>query len=323
MKIILPKKGIIRAQEIDISRDVTIIYGLNNCGKTSALKLMNDFWDRQLIEKFVSKVPDEISNKLSLYIPTNRVVVSIRLTEQEAFGDIEDIINHKRGIYTEYDLHLKRIRDYLLEFEFVKKFIEYAVDKIFHTGLSGFDVRHSDGIENIINIYVNIIWILTWNIDLRAIGEKEFHELIQNTSAYILIDEIEMFLHVSVQSNLIESLTQDFPSCSFVLSTHSPLLLTRYRNSSVFHLENGVLNLICDDLYFKDLDNIYESYFHVKELPEQVGKDIRYLGDVLLCEEEPDKTKIEAIVSDIQKKYPNLYRKYNTLIIKAKDRADL
>lgn len=202
-------------------------------------------------------------------------MVSTRFTEIKAFDDIESIINYKRESYAEYDLHLKGIRDFLLKSEFVKKFIKKAVDRIFHTKLSGFDDRYSDGIENIINIYANIIWILTWNISFEGISEKEFAKCIRNTPAYILIDEIEMFLHVSVQSNLIESLTKDFPSCSFVLSTHSPLLLTRYRDSNIFHLKNGIFHQVCDDLYYKDLDNIYESYFHVKELPEQIGEDIR------------------------------------------------
>ncbi|RKI41114.1 hypothetical protein D7V86_14035 [bacterium D16-51] len=49
-----------------------------------------------------------------------------------------------------------------------------------------------------------------------------------------MIDEIEMFLHVNIQSRLISSLKEDFPQCSFILTTHSPLLLTRYRNCLIY-----------------------------------------------------------------------------------------
>lgn len=189
--------------------------------------------------------------------------------------------------------------------------------------ISDFNVRYSDGIEDIINIYANIIWILTWNIDFSQTNEKRFQWLISNGTSYILIDEIEMFLHVSVQSNLIESLTRDFPACKFVFSTHFPLLLTRYKNTHIFYMEDGMLHSVCDDLYFKDLDTIYESYFKVRELPDEVGEAIRYLGEIVLCQQEPDKVEVEAVTSKIQNKYPNLYRKYNTLIIKAKDIAGL
>ena len=323
MKIALPKQGMIREQEIDISGDVTIIYGLNNCGKTSVLKLMDRFLDRQLITKLFHGRLDESFNEPSLYIPTNRVTKSIRLTEMKEFEDLESIINYKQEMYTEYDLHLKGIRDYLLRSEYVKTFIRNAVYQIFGIRISDFNARYSDGIEDIINIYANIIWVLTWDIDFSETDEKQFREFISIGQSYILIDEIEMFLHVSVQSKLIECLTGDFPECRFVFSTHSPLLLTRYRNTNIYYMEDGILNPICDDLYFKDLDAIYESYFKVKELPDEVGKDIRYLGELVLYHEEPDKQRIESITSKIQNSYPNLYRKYNTLIMKAKDRVGL
>ncbi len=323
MKITLPKQGMIKEQEIEISGGVTLIYGLNNCGKTSVLKLMDRFLDRQLIIKIFYELMGESFNLPSLYIPTNRVTKSIRLTEMKEFKDLESIINYKQEMYTEYDLHLKGIRDYLLDSGYVKSFIRNAIYKIFGIRISDFNTRYSDGIEDIINIYANIIWILTWNIYFSETDEKQFRNFITNGQSYILIDEIEMFLHVSVQSNLIECLTSDFPACSFVFSTHSPLLLTRYRNTNIFYMEDGILKPICDDLYFKDLDAIYESYFNVKEIPDEIGKDIRYLGELVLYQEEPDKSRVETIASKIQNDYPNLYRKYNTLIIKAKDRVGL
>ena len=300
MIVTLPEQGMIKEQEINLANNVTIIYGYNNCGKTSALKLINQFFDRQSILGFFEKIPDETLEYVSLYIPTNRVVVSTRLTELKAFEDIENMINYKRELYAEYDLHLKMIRDYLLNIKVVRDIIKNAVNRMFHIDLSDFDVRCSDGVENIINIYLNIIWILTWNIDIKKIEENEFKKLILNAAPYILIDEIEMFLHVNVQSNLIENLVYDFPSCNFVFSTHSPLLLTRHKDAMIFQMEDGWLHPICEDLYFKDLDIIYESYFNVKELPDQIGSDIRYLGEVVLCRENPDKVKIWAIVENIR-----------------------
>lgn len=323
MKIALPESGVIKKQEIDLSDNATIIYGLNNCGKTSVLKQINCSFDRYSMTQFLENTANGAMGKLSLYIPTNRVVVSTRLTDLKTFEDIESVINYKQELHKEYDFHLKEMRDYLLKSEAVKIFIKDAVDKIFHIELTDFNIRYSDGIENIVNIYVNIIWILTWNTVVLEMSESEFLRYIKGASSYILIDEIEMFLHVSVQSNLIESLTHDFPMCHFVLSTHSPLLLTRYRESSIFCMEDGILNKIDDNLYFKDLDNIYESYFNVKELPQQIEYDIRYLGEVLMCEEEPDKERIDDITLNIQNNYPNLYRKYNNWIVKAKDKADL
>lgn len=323
MIVILPEQGMIKKQEIDLSNKVTIIYGHNNCGKTSVLRLINQFFDRRSIAGFFEKVSNEAFDNISLYIPTNRVVVSTRLTELQAFEDIENMINYKRELYAEYDLHLKMIRDYLLDFKIVRDMIKNAVSRMFDIDLDDFNARCSDGVENIINIYLNIIWILTWNVDFKRIEEDEFKKLLLKGSPYILIDEIEMFLHVNVQSNLIKNLTDDFPRCNFIFSTHSPLLLTRHKDAMIFRMESGILFQIPDDLFFKDLDIIYESYFNVKELPEQIGNDIRYLGEVVLGQEQADKEKIRDIVSNIYSKYHNLYHKYNTLIVKAKDRANI
>ena len=41
-----------------------------------------------------------------------------------------------------------------------------------------------------------------------------------------------------------------------MFTTHSPLLLSRYYNIRKFQLDNGILNEINADLYYKDLDNI-------------------------------------------------------------------
>lgn len=319
MKIVIQEQGIVKRQEIDLSDDVIIIYGYNNCGKTTILKLINQFCDRQAIENLF----EEKDYRLSMYIPTNRVVASRALTEIKDFGDTEDIINYKCTMYDKYDLHLKMIRDYLLDFKQVRSFITAAVSRMFDTAISDFNHRYSDGIENIINIYANIIWILTWDRELSDMEEATFQELMRKNAAYILIDEIEMFLHVCVQSKLINSLKTDFPECQFIFSTHSPLLLTRYKESQIYQLEDGVLQRIYDDLYFKDLDSIYESCFHVEELPGKVKEDINYLGAIILREEQPDKVKIESVISNLKDNYPNLYRKYNNLIVKAKDRAGI
>ena len=56
-------------------------------------------------------------------------------------------------------------------------------------------------------------------------------------------------------------------------TTHSPLLLSRYYNIRKFQLDNGILNEINADLYYKDLDNIYEVYFNVEEFPKGSGRD--------------------------------------------------
>lgn len=320
MTLNLPETGVIKQQAMQLSDDVVIIYGYNNCGKTSILKLITQLYDKQALEDFFHGQPFT----LSLYIPTNRIVLSGAFTEMITFHDVEDILNYKKTLYDSYyEFHLKTIRDYLLPFEIVRDFIQAALHKMFALQLTDFSSRNSDGIENILNIYTNIIWILLWDQDLSTMTQEQFLKLLSTSHALLLIDEIEMFLHVSIQSKLIDCLKSDFPNCSFLFSTHSPLLLTRYRHAEIYRLENGLLHPIYDDLFFKDLDAIYESCFHVSELPQELITSIKYLGNIVLGKETPDQIKVASILKFIRNNYPNLYHKYTNLMVKAGDRAGL
>lgn len=138
-----------------------------------------------------------------------------------------------------------------------------------------------------------------------------------------MIDEIEMFLHVNIQSRLISSMKKDFADCRFILTTHSPLLLTRYRQCLIYNIKNGRLEEIETDVYYEDLDIIYEQLFKVEELPEQVREGINYLGNVILKGKDIDGEKILEVAERIRKEYPNLYRRYNKMIIKAQSIGEL
>jgi predicted ATP-binding protein involved in virulence len=68
----------------------------------------------------------------------------------------------------------------------------------------------------------------------------------------ILIDEVDLHLHPSWQRSLINRLTQTFPNCQFLITTHSPLIISDYKHILVYTLTNGEL----------------------QELPSQYGQDV-------------------------------------------------
>ncbi|UYA62529.1 ATP-binding protein [Pectobacterium sp. F1-1] len=57
----------------------------------------------------------------------------------------------------------------------------------------------------------------------------------------ILIDELDMHLHPSWQRNIIERLTTTFPHCQFILTTHSPLVISDSKDVLVYSLDDGKL----------------------------------------------------------------------------------
>ena len=76
----------------------------------------------------------------------------------------------------------------------------------------------------------------------------------------ILIDEVDLHLHPSWQRSLCERLIQTFPNCQFILTTHSPLIISDCKNILVYMLIDGEL----------------------QELPSQYGQDANtVLSDVM------------------------------------------
>ena len=55
--------------------------------------------------------------------------------------------------------------------------------------------------------------------------------------AIVLIDEIETHLHVELQKRALPFLTRMFPNVQFIVTTHSPFVITSLSNAVVYDLE--------------------------------------------------------------------------------------
>lgn len=309
----LKGNDVIKEQDIEVTESLIGIYGYNNSGKTTILKEL----DKVIDEENIKCIVNDGEYIRSLFIPTNRVIVRQAHTSSTQIKDIEEFLAYKKDSYNEFDLHFKLIRENLLSNISVKQVIKNAILYMFGEDYEfDFDRRQSDGVENIINIYCSIIWLFTWDKDIEDIKYDKLKQLLCDTSAVVMIDEIEAFLHVYVQSRMLQKFKEDFSKCSFVFTTHSPLLLSRYYNIRKFQLDNGILNEINADLYYKDLDNIYEDYFNVEEFPKEVGEIINRLGDYI-CGEEYNRDVIVKDLEILNEQYANVKAKYPGLVAKA------
>ena len=309
----LKGNDVIKEQDIEVTESLIGIYGYNNSGKTTILKEL----DKVIDEENIKCIVNDGEYIRSLFIPTNRVIVRQAHTSSTPIKDIEEFLAYKKDSYNEFDLHLKVIRENMLGNSAVTQVIKNAILYMFGEDYEfDFDRRQSDGVENIINIYCSIIWLFTWDKDIEDIKYDKLKQLLCDTSAVVMIDEIEAFLHVYVQSRMLQKFKEDFSKCSFVFTTHSPLLLSRYYNIRKFQLDNGILNEINADLYYKDLDNIYEVYFNVEEFPKEAGAIINRLGDYI-CGEEYNRDVIVKDLEILNEQYANVKAKYPGLVAKA------
>ena len=78
----------------------------------------------------------------------------------------------------------------------------------------------------------------------------------------ILIDEIDLHLHPKWQRMLVLKLTKTFPNCQFIISTHSPHVLTHVKPENLFMLSVTERGLIAEhpaESYGKTVDRILED----------------------------------------------------------------
>lgn len=91
----------------------------------------------------------------------------------------------------------------------------------------------SDGIKNMIAMIADIAYrCVSLNGHLGKEAALKFKGL-------VMIDEIDMHLHPEWQQVVISSLEKAFANIQFILTTHSPQVLTTVKSSSICILENG------------------------------------------------------------------------------------
>ena len=62
---------------------------------------------------------------------------------------------------------------------------------------------------------------------------------LQDGKAIVLIDELDLHLHPRWQRTIVEKLTQTFPNCQFIATTHSPQIIGEVEPESILILERG------------------------------------------------------------------------------------
>ena len=83
----------------------------------------------------------------------------------------------------------------------------------------------------------------------------------------ILIDEIDLHLHPKWQRMIIPRLTDTFPNCQFIVSTHSPHVMTHVKPEHLFMLretEQGIVAEHPAESYGKNVDRILEDLMGLK-----------------------------------------------------------
>lgn len=118
----------------------------------------------------------------------------------------------------------------------------------------------SDGYSAIISIVTELL------LRMEAHESKNY-----DMQGVVLIDEVETHLHVELQKKILPFLTNFFPKLQFIVSTHSPFVLSSVSNSVVCDLESKI---VTSDLSGYSYDALIESYFYSDKYSDSIKQKI-------------------------------------------------
>lgn len=136
------------------------------------------------------------------------------------------------------------------EFEINKIFVtrpkdgNYQIEFVFKDGRKMFFDNLPQGYNRLLSIVFDIAYR---SYILNGVSEP---------TGIIFIDEVELHLHPTLAQEVLERLHKTFPLVQFIVSTHSPLVISNLKQSNG---ENKVVKLINEGMDFRNetVENIY------------------------------------------------------------------
>ena len=115
-----------------------------------------------------------------------------------------------------------------------------------------------------------------------AIANPERSEPLEG-EGIILIDEIDLHLHPKWQRMIVPRLQEVFPKCQFIISTHSPHVITHVHPESLYLLmqtDSGIVAERLAESYGKNVDRILEELMGMETTrPDWVSSSLRDIYD--------------------------------------------
>lgn len=108
----------------------------------------------------------------------------------------------------------------------------------------------------------------------------------------VIIDEIDAHLHVSLQRKILPFFIRSFPNIQFIVSTHSPFVLSSVDDVLIYDISSGHSAL---DLSMYSIEAITEGLLRVPPISKKLEDTIKLLRDITTTDEFDLDTAAEMI----------------------------
>lgn len=161
------------------------------------------------------------------------------------------------------------------------------------------------------------IVLLIGDILGQAMQSNEGIESCHEIEAIVLIDEIDLHLHPQWQRLIVPILDEIFPKVQFIVTTHSPLVLSGCESGAIFELENRRSGITVTEQPREwhpgkmEWSDLLSAYFGVSRAmaPDIVKKERRFLQLLAKSQAKPNRqgTQTNSELSTLQKELEGIW----------------
>jgi hypothetical protein len=111
----------------------------------------------------------------------------------------------------------------------------------------------------------------------------------------VLIDEIDAHLHISLQRKILPFLIKSFPCVQFVVTTHSPFVVTSVDDALIYDISTDAE---CDDLSMYSVEAVIEGLLGVPSVSRKLEDTVRSIVE-LTSKSDFNLDQVEVLLSKI------------------------
>lgn len=139
-------------------------------------------------------------------------------------------------------------------------------------------------------------------------ANPELKDPLTEGKAVVLIDELDLHLHPRWQRTIVKQLTETFPNCQFIATTHSPQIVGEVPAEKIIVLENGQLPYHPDQSLGMDSNWVLRYLMDANERDPETKQKLDRITDLIDDEHYDDATtEIEELLTKLGE-FPELVR---------------
>lgn len=202
----------------------------------------------------------------------------VNLKTSQAFAQIEGNTKEVEKIKKWFDRFENALKDIFdkddLKIDFNHKNFNFKIEY----DNRSFDLNElSDGYSSFLAIFTELI------LRMEAHNVEAY-----NMQGVVLIDEIETHLHIKLQKKVLPFLVSFFPKIQFIVTSHSPFVLSSLSNAIICDLEK---RFITSDLSIYSYDALIESYFDSDKYSQEIKDKLSKFEELSKKDNFTDKEK--------------------------------